>query len=54
MSMLMPKPEIILSALGLEAVQGLGFAWGSTPAGTAFNLTVQASQEQTQGIAKPD
>ena len=50
MSMLMPKPEIILSALGLEAVEGLGFAWGSTPAGTAFNLTVQAPKNKRKGL----
>ena len=50
MSMLMPKPEIILSALGLEAIQGLGFAWGSTPEGTAFNLTVQAPKSKRKGL----
>lgn len=50
MSMLMPKPEVILKALGLEAIQGLGFSWGSTPAGTVWDLAVQAPKSKRKGL----
>jgi hypothetical protein len=50
MSMLMPKPEVILKVLGLEAIQGLGFSWGSTPAGTVWDLAVQAPKSKRKGL----
>lgn len=50
MAMLMPKPEVILKALGLEAIQGLGFSWASTPSGTVWDLALQAPKNQRKGL----
>ncbi len=50
MAMLMPKPEVILKALGLEAIQGLGISWGGKPEGTIWNFAVQAPKNQRKGI----
>ena len=50
MSMLMPKPQVILKALGLEAIQGLGLSWGSIPSGTVWDLALQAPMDQRKGL----
>ncbi|MDG1891614.1 MAG: hypothetical protein P8L18_09900 [Verrucomicrobiota bacterium] len=50
MSMLMPKPEAIMKALGLEGIQGLSFCWDTSELATVWDFTIQAPENQRQGL----
>jgi hypothetical protein len=47
---LMPKPETILKALGLEGIQGLGFSWASDKEGSIWDFAVQVPTSQRTGL----
>ena len=47
---LMPKPEAVLKALGLEGIEGLGFSWSSDKEGSIWDLAVQVPASKRTGL----
>jgi len=47
---MMPKPEAVLEALGLEGIEGLGFSWTSDKEGSIWDFAVQVPASKRTGL----